>query len=166
MRERHRLFVPIGARGLSLAACLVALAAASTSTAVAQRLEGPGLYIQTQATRGDARDGSVRWRYRSERPMLAALTTTSGGLVFTGEVTGAFVAFDADSGEVLYRFNTGGPIGGGVVTYAVNGRRYVATTSGKPSHLLVGRASRLGDDLRVRAAVSWEGGSREVGETR
>lgn len=81
----------------------------------------------------NAADGSVRWRYRSERPLVSALTTTSGGLVFTGEVTGDFIALDAESGQVLYRFNTGGPIGGGVVTYSVNGKQYVATTSGMPS---------------------------------
>lgn len=85
----------------------------------------------------NARDGSVRWRYRSERPMLSGLTTTSAGLVFTGEVTGDFLAFDAESGDVLYRFNTGGPIGGGVMTYAVDGKQYVATTSGKPSSFWV-----------------------------
>lgn len=60
-----------------------------------------------------------------------------GWSLFTGEVTGDFVAFDAESGDVLYRFNTGGPIGGGVVTYAVDGKQYVATTSGRPSSFWV-----------------------------
>ena len=31
---------------------------------------------------------------------------------------------------MLYRFNTGGPIGGGVVTYAAGGQQYIAVTSG------------------------------------
>ncbi|MGQ0733844.1 MAG: hypothetical protein ACT4QD_09335 [Acidobacteriota bacterium] len=33
-----------------------------------------------------------------------------------------------------YRFNTGGPMGGGVMTYAAGGRQYVAVASGSPSN--------------------------------
>jgi alcohol dehydrogenase (cytochrome c) len=34
---------------------------------------------------------------------------------------------------VLYRFNTGGSIGGGTVSYAIDGKQYVAVTSGRAS---------------------------------
>jgi alcohol dehydrogenase (cytochrome c) len=34
---------------------------------------------------------------------------------------------------VLYRFNTGGSMGGGIVTYEVSGRQYIAAASGTPS---------------------------------
>lgn len=78
----------------------------------------------------DVTNGDVRWRYRSPLPMVAAVTTTGGGLVFTGEQTGDFVAFAAGSGEELYRFYTGGGLFGGVATYGVNARQYVAVTSG------------------------------------
>jgi alcohol dehydrogenase (cytochrome c) len=78
----------------------------------------------------DASTGRVRWQYHSGRPMLAAVTTTSADLVFTGELTGDFMTLDAKSGDVLYRFNTGGPMNGGVVSYAINGRQYVAVASG------------------------------------
>ena len=81
----------------------------------------------------DATSGEVRWRYHSERPVLAAVTTTAGGLVFAGELTGDFMALSAETGEVLYRFNTGGPIGAGIVSYSVEGRQYVAVASGRPS---------------------------------
>jgi len=39
-------------------------------------------------------------------------------------------ALNASDGQVLYRFNVGGPIASGVVTYAAGGRQYVAVTSG------------------------------------
>lgn len=42
-------------------------------------------------------------------------------------------ALDAESGDVLYRFHTGGAIGGGVVTYEEGGTQYVAVMSGRPS---------------------------------
>jgi alcohol dehydrogenase (cytochrome c) len=79
----------------------------------------------------DASTGKVRWRYRSEKPMVAAVTTTAGGLVLTGEGTGDFLALNAATGRELYRFNTGGAMGGGVISYAVRGRQYIAATSGR-----------------------------------
>ena len=82
----------------------------------------------------DAASGAVRWRYRSARPMVAGVTATAGGLVFTGELTGDFLALDAETGRKLYRFYTGSGILGGVVTYAVNGKQYVAAASGGGSY--------------------------------
>jgi alcohol dehydrogenase (cytochrome c) len=81
----------------------------------------------------DASTGQVSWRYESPKPMLAAVTTTSSDLVFTGELTGDLIALDARSGKVLYRFNLGGPMNGGLVTYAINGRQYVAAVTGSAS---------------------------------
>jgi len=43
------------------------------------------------------------------------------------------VVVSAASGELLYRFNTGGAIGGGVITYEVGGKQYVAVASGNTS---------------------------------
>ena len=74
--------------------------------------------------------GAVRWRYRSPKPMVAAVTTTAGGVVFAGEMTGDFLALDARSGRALYRFNTGAGLMGGIATYTVRGRQYVAAASG------------------------------------
>ncbi|QQS45872.1 MAG: PQQ-binding-like beta-propeller repeat protein [Acidobacteriota bacterium] len=78
----------------------------------------------------DASTGQIRWKYSSERPMLAAVTTTSAELIMTGELTGDFLVLDGRDGKVLYRFNCGGPLNGGVITYAVNGRQYIAVNSG------------------------------------
>jgi alcohol dehydrogenase (cytochrome c) len=85
----------------------------------------------------DAGTGAVRWKYQSARPMVAAVTTTAGGLVLTGELTGDFLALDAKTGDVRYRFNTGGSMGGGVITYAVEGKQYIAAASGSPSNFWV-----------------------------
>ena len=61
------------------------------------------------------------------------VTATSGGVLFTGDLNNDFLALDAKTGDVLYRFNTGGSIGGGVITYALDGKQYVAATSGTVS---------------------------------
>ena len=78
----------------------------------------------------DASSGTVQWRYQSSRPMVAAVTATSADLVFTGELNGDFIVLDGCDGSVLYRSNTGGAISGGIVTYQVGGKQYVAVTSG------------------------------------
>lgn len=77
-----------------------------------------------------ASTGEVLWKYHASRPMLAAVTATAGGVVFTGELTGDFIALDESDGKVLYRFNCGGSITGGVISYAVDGKQYVAVVSG------------------------------------
>jgi alcohol dehydrogenase (cytochrome c) len=83
----------------------------------------------------DADTGEIKWRYRSPDgiPMLGGITATAGNVVLTGDTAGYFLVFDARSGSLLYRFNTGGVLGGGVATYEVNGKQYVAVMSGNTS---------------------------------
>ena len=78
----------------------------------------------------DASTGRERWRYDAASPMLAGVTVTSSGLLFTGEFSGDFLAFDAATGKVLYRFHTGGPVAAGVISYEIKGKQYVAALSG------------------------------------
>jgi hypothetical protein len=51
-------------------------------------------------------------------------------LVFACEITGNFLVFDANDGKVLYGHNVGGPIAGGMVSYASGGKQHVAAVSG------------------------------------
>jgi mono/diheme cytochrome c family protein len=81
----------------------------------------------------NAEDGTMRWRFEVSKPVVAGVTSTAGGLVFTGDIGGTFYAFDKNTGDVLHRIETGGSIAGGVVTYSVGGRQYVAFTSGNVS---------------------------------
>jgi alcohol dehydrogenase (cytochrome c) len=78
----------------------------------------------------DATGGAVRWRRQWPTPLVAGVTATSGGVLFTGDLDNNFLALDARDGKTLYQFNTGGSIGGGVISYALDGKQYVATTSG------------------------------------
>jgi glucose dehydrogenase len=65
--------------------------------------------------------------------MLAALTPTAGGVVFTGDLNGDFLALASATGKILYLFYTGGAIAGAASTYLVDGKQYVAITSGNAS---------------------------------
>ena len=71
----------------------------------------------------------MRWKYGSERPLLAAVTTTGSGLVFTGELSGHLLAINAADGKVVARLDTGLPLLAGVITYAIEGRQFVAVTA-------------------------------------
>jgi alcohol dehydrogenase (cytochrome c) len=81
----------------------------------------------------NAATGKEVWKYASRTPLVAAVTATSGGVLFTGDLNNDFLVLNARTGEVLYRFNTGGSIGGGTVTYELNGKQYVAIASGTVS---------------------------------
>jgi alcohol dehydrogenase (cytochrome c) len=70
--------------------------------------------------------------------MLAGLTATAGDVLLTGDLNGDFLVLLASSGKVLYRFNTGGAIAGGVSTYEVHGKQYVAVASGNSSRVTWG----------------------------
>ncbi len=78
----------------------------------------------------DPKTQKIAWRVKWPTPMYAALTPTAGNVLFTGDLSGNFLTLDARDGHTLYKFNTGGPIAGGIITYEVKGRQYVAVASG------------------------------------
>ena len=78
----------------------------------------------------DAATGKQRWRYSSAKPMIGGAVATGGDLIIVGEITGDLVVLDALTGEALYRHHLNGPIGGGVISYAVGGRQHIAAVSG------------------------------------
>ena len=76
-----------------------------------------------------AETGRVVWNYQ-QRAATMALAATGGGLVFGGDVNGRFRAFDDRTGEILWEINLGSPVSGFPITYAVDGRQYVAISTG------------------------------------
>ncbi|MFN2564474.1 MAG: pyrroloquinoline quinone-dependent dehydrogenase [Gemmatimonadaceae bacterium] len=78
----------------------------------------------------DADNGAVRWKYRSATPLLAPVTATAGGVLFTGDLNGTVLALDARTGRVLWFDTTGQAIGAGITPYAAGGRQYIAVPAG------------------------------------
>ncbi|HLJ64100.1 MAG TPA: methanol/ethanol family PQQ-dependent dehydrogenase [Stellaceae bacterium] len=78
----------------------------------------------------DPLTGKAKWQVPADIPRFAGTMTTAGNLVFTGELTGEFEAFDAANGKKLWQFRTGSGIVGQPVTWEQNGVQYVAVTSG------------------------------------
>ncbi len=83
----------------------------------------------------DADTGKVKWKYNADKPMIAGVTPTSGGIVFTGDQRGNLLAFDDRNGKLLLTAPTGNAVGGGVTVYRLRGREYVAVAAGLQSNL-------------------------------
>ena len=78
----------------------------------------------------DVDTGKVAWKYDAPQPMIGGVLATAGNLVFTGEGNGWFDAFNAKTGDRLWRFNLGAGVNAPPVTYEVDGRQYVAVAAG------------------------------------
>lgn len=78
----------------------------------------------------DPATGGQVWSWRNEHPMVASVLATAGDVVFSGEPTGEFNAWDARTGELLWQYQTGSGHHGNPVTYSVDGRQYVAVPAG------------------------------------
>ena len=76
-----------------------------------------------------AETGETVWRY-DQRAGTTSLAATGGGLIFGGDSNGRFRALDHETGEVLWEINIGSPVTGFPITYAVDGRQYVAVSTG------------------------------------
>ena len=76
-----------------------------------------------------AETGETEWLYE-QRAATLSLVTTGGGLVFGGDANGRFRAFDQETGKVLWEINLGSPVSGFPISYAVNGRQFIAVSTG------------------------------------
>jgi alcohol dehydrogenase (cytochrome c) len=78
----------------------------------------------------DPMTGKAMWEVPSDIPRFSGVLSTAGGVVFSGQLTGEFEAFDASNGKKLWQFQTGSGIEGQPVTWQQDGVQYVAVTSG------------------------------------
>ena len=98
--------------------------------AVTQREElAPGVEELGMVLAISAETGETLWRH-DQRAATTSLAATGGGLVFGGDANGRFRAHDHETGAVLWEINIGSPVTGFPITYAVNGRQYVAASTG------------------------------------
>ena len=92
-----------------------------------------------------AETGETVWIY-DQRAAVMSLLSTAGGLLFGGDGNGRFRALDQSTGEVLWEINLGSPVSGYPISFAVDGRQYVAVSTG--SSLTAMGANQLTPELR------------------
>lgn len=74
--------------------------------------------------------GKVAFKVPHDTPWNGGVLATAGNLVFQGLATGGFEAYDAHTGKRLYHFDAHSGIVAPPVSYAVNGRQYIAVEVG------------------------------------
>jgi alcohol dehydrogenase (cytochrome c) len=99
----------------------------------------------------DTDTGVWKWRIKTNYPIQSGVTPTAGGIVFFGDMGGNFYAVDAINGQKLWDQKIGGAVGGGVITYQINGSQKVAVATGLteilwPTEITTAKVSILGLD--------------------
>ncbi|MBT6533588.1 MAG: PQQ-binding-like beta-propeller repeat protein [Marinovum sp.] len=83
----------------------------------------------------DYNTGELRWKVKTEQPMIGGILATAGGLVFTGEGNGLFKALDAETGSVLWKFQAGAGVNAPPASYTVDGDQYIVVAAGGNAQL-------------------------------
>ncbi|WP_343808788.1 PQQ-binding-like beta-propeller repeat protein [Alteraurantiacibacter aestuarii] len=86
----------------------------------------------------DMESGEVQWETRRRAPYDMGILGTAGGLLFTGAMDREFIAYDQQTGEQLWRTGLTGVPNASPITYAVDGRQYIAVVTGMGNPLAFG----------------------------
>jgi len=78
----------------------------------------------------DPLTGQSKWAVPFKSPNFAGTLVTASSLVFTGRLTGEFMAVDAETGKTLWEFQTSAGVVGQPITWELNGQQYVTVTNG------------------------------------
>jgi PQQ-dependent dehydrogenase (methanol/ethanol family) len=79
----------------------------------------------------DTATGDVKWKFPIVRGSFGAgVLSTAGGIVFAATANGDLIALDSKSGKALWHFQTGATINSSPMSYAVNGKQFVAIAAG------------------------------------
>jgi PQQ-dependent dehydrogenase (methanol/ethanol family) len=98
--------------------------------------------------------GRTVWLHQQRAGMLGSLIATAGGLVFGGDVNRRFKAFDDTTGEVLWETILNGPVSGHPVSYAIDGRQYIAVPAGGNTASPERRTLSLHPEIKPPAGVN------------
>ncbi len=102
---------------------LIRLGSAFTNVAPGSIQDGPFVAL-------DVETGKIAWQYKAPQPLIGGALATAGNLVFMGEGNGWFDAFNARSGDRVWRYNLGAGVNAPPITYQVNGEQYIAVAAG------------------------------------
>ncbi|AXC14318.1 Glucose dehydrogenase, PQQ-dependent [Acidisarcina polymorpha] len=79
----------------------------------------------------DYQTGKIRWSHDvGHGGSGAGVLSTDSGVTFTGDAKGNVLALDSSNGETLWHAGAGAPMASSPITYELDGRQYVVTSSG------------------------------------
>ena len=78
----------------------------------------------------DYNSGHIKWKVKTEQPMIGGILATGGGLVFTGEGNGWFKAYDSATGELLWQHKASAGVNAPPASYNVGGSQYIVVGAG------------------------------------
>jgi len=78
----------------------------------------------------DPATGEIKQKFQHTSPTWSGVLSTAGGLIFSGDAEGNFIAFDAKTLKPLWHFQMGGAVYAGPMAFAVDGKEYVAIAAG------------------------------------
>ena len=91
----------------------------------------------------DYNTGSIRWKVKTQQPMIGGILATAGGLVFAGQGNGTFAAYDAANGTELWSFQAGAGVNAPPSSYTVNGKQYIVVAAGGNAQLNFKRGNNI-----------------------
>src|SRR5438309_99142 len=99
----------------------------------------------------DVNQNKVVWEWSNRTPLISHTLSTAGDLVFQGTAEGKVVAVNAKDGQELWSFSLGTPQSGGIITYAVDGKQYIAVAAGGTlrSQVWFGKEPKWAEAARV-----------------
>jgi alcohol dehydrogenase (cytochrome c) len=74
--------------------------------------------------------GTIAWQVRTGEPMVGGTVATAGGLVFAGEGSGWFRAYDARTGRKLWEHKAAAGVNAPPISFEVDGEQLVAVAAG------------------------------------
>ena len=78
----------------------------------------------------DPATGQLKWEWKHASPTWSGVLSTAGGLVFSGDAEGNFIALQSSTGRVLWHFQCGASVFASPMTYAIDGKQFVAVAAG------------------------------------